>query len=307
LLERGRALSQAEIVRLMGDVLAGLSFSHRHGVVHRDIKPGNVMLTSPDIGRAQAKIADFGIARIESSTLTQAGTMMGTPAYMAPEQFLGEAIDARSDVYAAGVLLYQLLTGQRPFEGSISAIMHQVLTTDARPPSLVAAGVAPGFDDVVLRAIAKRPVHRFQTADDFIEALRAAEVAAEAPDDGVDETILEATAPPIPAIVATAPAPTGTAAPAATDSPQRLPLLALGLGLLIAAGIGGTLLLTGVSPDPAAPPVTRAPAPVADRLTVASNQGDGGSGVTPGDTAPGREAYGIRTSHVGSPTRRFPR
>ena len=117
----------------MEDLLAGLQFSHERGVVHRDIKPANVMLTSA----GQAKIADFGIARIESSSMTQAGTLLGTPAYMSPEQFMGQVVDARTDIYSSGVLLYQLLTGERPFEGGMSAIMHKALNTE--PPRAVAA------------------------------------------------------------------------------------------------------------------------------------------------------------------------
>ena len=101
-----------------------------------------------------AKIADFGIARIESSSMTQAGTLMGTPAYMSPEQFRGEVVDARTDVYSAGVLLYQLLTGERPFDGGMSAIMHKALNTEPPAPSQISVTAPPSFDAVVRRAIA---------------------------------------------------------------------------------------------------------------------------------------------------------
>ena len=113
-----------DVVKIMQDVLAGLEHSHEQGVVHRDIKPANLMLTSTDRSRARIKISDFGIARIESSSMTQAGVMMGTPTYMSPEQFMGQTVDPRTDIYACGVLLYQMLTGERPFEGGLSAIMH---------------------------------------------------------------------------------------------------------------------------------------------------------------------------------------
>src|SRR6201988_1922960 len=131
LLDKQERFALNDAMRIMTDLLTGLQFSHARGVVHRDIKPANIMLTS----EGQAKIADFGIARIESSSMTQAGTVLGTPAYMSPEQFMGQVVDARTDLYSSGVLLYQLLTGERPFEGGMSAIMHKALNTSPPRPS----------------------------------------------------------------------------------------------------------------------------------------------------------------------------
>ena len=102
-LDRKERFPIPEIIRVMDELLAGLAFSHERGVVHRDIKPANLMLTK----QGRIKIADFGIARIESSGLTQVGTIMGTPAYMSPEQFTGQVVDPRTDLYSAGVVLYQ--------------------------------------------------------------------------------------------------------------------------------------------------------------------------------------------------------
>jgi hypothetical protein len=158
----------------MHDVLAGLQHSHERGVVHRDIKPGNIILTSDDLRSAEAKIADFGVARIENSSLTQAGTALGTPAYMSPEQLLGHSVDARSDLYAAGVLFYQLLTGDKPFDGSPSSIMHKALHTEPPDPSEIVVTLAPVFDEIVRKAMAKRPDDRFSNASAFASALRAA-------------------------------------------------------------------------------------------------------------------------------------
>src|SRR5215469_5343101 len=152
LLDKEERFALADAVRVMEDLLAGLQFSHERGVVHRDIKPANVMLTST----GQVKIADFGIARIESSSMTQTGTMLGTPAYMSPEQFMGQVVDARTDVYSAGVVLYQLLTGERPFDVGPTAIMHKVLNTDPPAPSEIAVTVPSSMDAVVRRAMAKR-------------------------------------------------------------------------------------------------------------------------------------------------------
>ncbi len=133
---RSERMPVAVIGRVMADLLAGLQYSHDRGVIHRDIKPANIMIVGGDgHGSGQAKIADFGIARIESSNMTQAGTIMGTPAYMSPEQFMGQTVDARTDIYSSGVLLFQLLTGERPFEGSMATIMHKALNTQPPKPS----------------------------------------------------------------------------------------------------------------------------------------------------------------------------
>ena len=114
-----RPTDPARIYAWMSDLLRALAYAHERGVVHRDIKPANLLITRI----AQIKISDFGIARIESSTLTQTGSMIGTPSYMSPEQFRGETVDGRSDVFSAGIVLYQLLTGVRPFTGSPAPVI----------------------------------------------------------------------------------------------------------------------------------------------------------------------------------------
>src|SRR3984885_6529827 len=170
LVDRQERFAIADTMRIMTDLLNGLQFSHARGVVHRDIKPANMMLTSD----GQGKIADFGIARIESSSMTQAGTVLGTPAYMSPEQFMGQVVDARTDIYSSGVLLYQLLTGERPFEGGRAAIRHKALNPAPPLPSQMTVTCPPAFDGVVRKAMAKRPEERFQSAAEFLEALQGA-------------------------------------------------------------------------------------------------------------------------------------
>jgi serine/threonine protein kinase len=157
----------ARVHAWMGDLLLALDYAHSRGVVHRDIKPANLLITSS----AQVKVSDFGIARIESSTLTQTGSMIGTPSYMSPEQFRGETADGRSDVFSSGVLLYQLLTGVRPFVGSSSTVMQQILNENPAPPSSVLATLGTGYDAIVARALAKAPQDRFQSARAFLDAL----------------------------------------------------------------------------------------------------------------------------------------
>lgn len=172
-LDSGERYGADEVVRLLDALLAGLQFSHDRGVVHRDIKPANVMLTSA----GEIKIADFGIARIESSSFTQAGTILGTPAYMSPEQFMGQRVDARTDIYSTGVMLYQILTGDKPFDGGLTAIMHKVLNSEPLPPSALSVAVSPAMDHVVLTAMAKQPEKRYASASAFAAALRNAVLA----------------------------------------------------------------------------------------------------------------------------------
>ena len=198
LLDKEERFALTDAMRVMEDLLAGLQFSHERGVVHRDIKPANVMLTSG----GQVKIADFGIARIESSSMTQAGTLLGTPAYMSPEQFMGQVVDARTDIYSSGVLLYQLLTGERPFEGGLSAIMHKALNTEPPAPSQLSVTAPPALDAVVRKAMAKRPEDRFASATVFAEAVRTAlanPVSVVEPESEDEATMVAAPAPVVPA------------------------------------------------------------------------------------------------------------
>ena len=169
-IDSGEPLTLSNVLSVMEDLLAGLQSSHRYGVIHRDIKPGNIMLTP----EGRAKIADFGVARIEDSGLTLAGTIIGTPAYMSPEQFMGQTVDPRSDIYSAGVVLYQLLTGELPFEGNPTSIMHNVLNTRPPKPSDLSVLAPPALDAVVERAMARLPEDRYPDAAAFATALRQA-------------------------------------------------------------------------------------------------------------------------------------
>ena len=261
-LDRAERFPPAQVSRLMHQVLAALDYSHRRGVVHRDIKPANIMLTADEPGGENVKIADFGIARIENSAMTQLGTIMGTPAYMAPEQLRGEAVDSRADIWAAGVVLYQLLTGEKPFSGGYSSVQHKAINTEPTPPSVLSVTAPPAFDAVIARAMAKRPDDRFATAGAFAEALRAAgaaPVAAPAEDATVVATAprpTQVTPPPGPAQApASLPAaPSRPVAPAAPGTRTGPPIaLIAGGGVLAAAGVAAFLLLGGTPREPATP------------------------------------------------------
>ena len=247
----GERMAASDVVALMEDVLAGLTYSHSRGVVHRDIKPANIMLT----GEGRAKIADFGIARIEASSMTQAGTVMGTPAYMSPEQFIGQVVDQRTDIYSCGVMLYQLLTGDRPFEGSMTAIMHKAMTTTPPKPSDLAVTSPPSLDGVVARAMARRPEDRYGSAAEFSQALRTAPAEAEAP--AGDETIVGLPAQPVrpPTVAASLTATVGTARPTGVTRSSSKGAVVAGGGVAVAAIAGAALwfLLPGTPAAPTPP------------------------------------------------------
>ena len=192
----------ADVERIMTAILDALDYSHRQGVVHRDIKPANIFL----LDDGGVKVADFGIAHIESSNLTQVGTVVGTPNYMSPEQIMGLPVDGRTDLFAAGVILYQFLTGERPFAGSTTTTMQKVLKEDPLPPSTLNVQLPPAIDAVVRKALAKRPDDRYATAREFAQALQGAMRVTNAMRDP-DATMpnLAATPPPPPAIQAPPP------------------------------------------------------------------------------------------------------
>lgn len=163
--------SDEDIPGLMTQLLEALDHAHGQGVWHRDIKPGNVILSRG----GRLKLADFGIARVDAGGLTQTAMMVGTPSYMAPEQFTGGEIDARVDIYAAGVVLYVLLTGKPPFVGSTESLMYKVVHEVPAPPSAAAGEARPAFyDELVAHALAKDPADRYPTALAFRDALKYA-------------------------------------------------------------------------------------------------------------------------------------
>ncbi len=174
LLASGNRLVPERALEIVDGVLAALAYSHQQGIVHRDIKPANVMLTGP----GDVKVMDFGIARSlddMSATMTQTSAVIGTAQYLSPEQARGEQVDARSDLYSTGCLLYELLTGRPPFVGdSPVSVAYQHVREEPVPPSQVDPDVSPSVDAVVLKALTKDRDHRYQSADEMRRDVGAA-------------------------------------------------------------------------------------------------------------------------------------
>lgn len=167
-------LEPAEAARIVGQVLTALEYSHRAGVVHRDIKPGNIMIASG----GQVKVMDFGIARAisdSSATIAETSAIVGTAQYFSPEQARGETVDARTDLYSTGIVLFELLTGRAPFRGDNPvAVAYQHVNSEAVPPSSLNPKVSPALDAVTLRSLTKDRFERYQSAGEFRDDVEAA-------------------------------------------------------------------------------------------------------------------------------------
>jgi len=191
LVRRQGRLGGSEAVRISLQLLAALEFAHRSGIVHRDVKPQNVMLDR----HGNVKVMDFGIARAADSGMTEAGSILGTAQYLAPEQAKGQRVDERSDLYSVGIVIYEMLTGTVPFKGdsAVTVALKHVNEMAAEPAQLV-PGLPYALNQIVLKAIAKDPDQRYQTAEQFARDLRSAQVggpvAAAAFDLGAEATRL---------------------------------------------------------------------------------------------------------------------
>jgi tRNA A-37 threonylcarbamoyl transferase component Bud32 len=292
--DEGRRFADKDVARLMGEILGALEHAHRTGVTHRDMKPANVIILEGGV----VKVADFGLARIETSDLTQAGTIMGTPTYMSPEQFLGTPADGRSDIFSCGVMLYQFLTGERPFTGAATTIMRKVLGEEPMAPSQLNTLLAPGWDAVVKRAMAKKPGERYQTAAAFAADIlavaegRAPSAAAADPDATVlapsaEATVLGDTAlrsamqTKPKAAVAEATLPPTAALPAEKPPAKKsnAPLLMAAAAVLVAAIGGGAYVLGSKRtevPAPAASQTAPPATPPAAAAAVAATPAEAG-------------------------------
>ncbi|OLC90262.1 MAG: hypothetical protein AUH86_23425 [Acidobacteria bacterium 13_1_40CM_4_58_4] len=170
LLDGGHAFPLPRTLRIMDQTCSALQFAHERNVVHRDIKPANLMLTADDT----VKITDFGTAKIlQFGTVQQTAHVMGTPSYMSPEQVKGRAVDGRSDIFSLGVMLYEMVTGEKPFPGqNITTVIYKIVNEDPVPPRQIDPTIHPGISAVTMRALAKEPEQRYQSCREMLEDLR---------------------------------------------------------------------------------------------------------------------------------------
>ncbi|MGQ9835385.1 MAG: protein kinase domain-containing protein [Thermoanaerobaculaceae bacterium] len=170
LLRQGYPFSYSEVARIGVALAMALDYAHSKGVVHRDIKPANVLLTE----QGQVKITDFGVARVATSNLTTTGQFIGTPNYMSPEQVKGSSVDGRSDLFSLGVVLFELLTGKRPFSGdNLTEVSYKIVHEPAPVPSQLRPGLPPAFNPIVLKLLEKNPDNRYQRGVEVARALEA--------------------------------------------------------------------------------------------------------------------------------------
>ena len=170
LLDEGQKFSLPRVLRIMEQTCSALDFAHERHVVHRDIKPANLMLTADDT----VKVTDFGTAKIlQFGTVAQTTHVMGTPSYMSPEQVKGRAVDGRSDIFSLGVMLYEMVTGEKPFPGqNITTVIYKIVNEDPIPPRQLDPSIHPGISAVIMKALCKEPEERYQTCRELLKELR---------------------------------------------------------------------------------------------------------------------------------------
>ncbi len=189
LIAKKKKFSPKEINGILIPLCEALEYAHQHGIVHRDIKPANILMDLN--GRPQ--VVDFGVARVETSTLTQSGTTVGTPSYMSPEQIMGKRVDNRADIFSIGVILYELAAGQRPFSGgNVSTLMYKIVNEEPPHITEVEKTLPSNYENIIEKALAKDPKDRFQSCLHFIAALKGESIDVDATiayDFAQDETI----------------------------------------------------------------------------------------------------------------------
>jgi tRNA A-37 threonylcarbamoyl transferase component Bud32 len=255
-LQSEQLLTLGYVVDIISQVAEALDYAHSHRVIHRDVKPANILITADN----RVKITDFGIARLDTSNLTQEGQLLGTPNYMAPEQIQGKDIDHRADLFALGVVLYEMLTRHKPFQGeNLTVVSHRIVYDQFTPPREYSKDLPPGMEKILDRAMEKDPARRYQRAKDMVEDLRR--LLVESSRDDLNETMSIASwvAAPGPSpgpggmgvagadagtVISSAPAPQAPQKTAKAPRPPGKPLSFKRIGLF--AALGALILVVGV-------------------------------------------------------------
>ncbi len=189
-IDGGQSFALPRVLRIMEQTCSALQFAHERNVVHRDIKPANIMLTADDT----VKVTDFGTAKIlQFGTMQQTAHVMGTPSYMSPEQVKGRAVDGRSDIFSLGVLLYEMVTGEKPFPGqNITTVIYKIVNEEPVPPRQIDPSIHPGISAIVMKALAKEPEARYQSCREMLEEIRNYRSVAPGTGGNPDKTMVSA-------------------------------------------------------------------------------------------------------------------
>ena len=290
--KRGERMSLDRVSEVGQQIAEALGYAHRHGVVHRDIKPANILMTSRELyGIERPKITDFGVAKLAAGQITTSGQMLGTPAFMPPEQFTGNAIDGRADLFSLGVILYWLATGEQAFPGeSVTAVSYKVVHTEPVAPKKLNPSIPAKLEGVILRCLEKSPADRYQTGEDLARDLAAVRGGAQTtgaqtrpqqpyPVSGSADVTLDVVPPQQPALPTIVVPPQAISVSTAKQRRGRLALVAGVFAVLVIAlaGVSWYALRKTFARPPVAsitmpsppPPVAATPAPAPEPVPAA--------------------------------------